>query len=73
VLSFLFWCDLDGVGTTTPSEAAIRHEFEKLGHPELAPNVQFWRDLERNPRLPWVLFPGFVDRRTRRRCLDLPP
>ena len=42
VLSFLFWCDFDGVGETDPTEAALKAEFEARGVPEACPSEDFW-------------------------------
>jgi hypothetical protein len=41
VLSFLVWCELDGLGQ--PTEAAIRAEFEEAGMPERFPELDWWR------------------------------
>jgi hypothetical protein len=60
VLTFLFWCDFDGVGRAQPTEAAVRAEFVSAGVAELMPDRDFWEDLRRNPRLPWVLAPGSI-------------
>jgi hypothetical protein len=57
VLSFLWWCDFDGLAPQ-PTQAAVRAEFKAMGVPELCPGPEFWDHLRRNPSYPWILAPG---------------
>ena len=59
ILSFLYWCDLDGYWPL-PTEDAIRTEFEEAGVPERFPGSEYWEFLRRNPGHWWIL-----DRATR--------
>ncbi len=58
VLTFLFWCDFDGVGAANPTREAIEAEFTARGAAEVAPGTEFWELLEREPGYPWILAPG---------------
>jgi hypothetical protein len=71
VLSFLWWCDFDGLDPQ-PTEAAVRAEFEAANVPEFCPGPGFWGHLRRNPGYPWILAPGANRERWNLELLDRP-
>src|SRR4051794_3170236 len=57
VSTFIAWCHFQGIGSETPTPAAIQAEFQAAGVPDACPSAETLEKLHRDPESLSALVP----------------